>query len=187
MTEWGDRLKEKYGTRFVFASDEWFIMAGLPIPDADYYEGYGQLENGVGMVRDLTDSVKNALDLVPADNRNGKVTIATGTLVFPYIRMLADIVCDKFPGLSCDTYGIINYYFGTDITVAGLLTGTDIIGQLKGKDLGNYLLLPDTLLRSETNILLDDMTTDDIEKALQIKVRIVKSDGESFVHGIIDP
>lgn len=187
LTEWGDRLKEKYGTRFVFASDEWFIMAGLPIPDADYYEGYGQLENGVGMVRDLTDSVKNALDLVPADNRNGKVTIATGTLVFPYIRMLADIVCDKFPGLSCDTYGIINYYFGTDITVAGLLTGTDIIGQLKGKDLGNYLLLPDTLLRSETNILLDDMTTDDIEKALQIKVRIVKSDGESFVHGIIDP
>ena len=101
--------------------------------------------------------------------------------------MLADVVCDKFPGLSCDTYGIINNYFGKEITVAGLLTATDIIDQLKDKDLGKYLLLPDTLLRTGTNVLLDDMTTEDIEKALQIKVRIVKSEGESFVHGIIDP
>ncbi len=187
LTAWGDKIKAEHGTRFVFASDEWFIMAGMEIPDASYYEGYGQIENGVGMVRDLTDSVKEALDEVASDDRSGKITIATGTLVYPYIKMLADVVCDKFPGLSCDTYGIINNYFGKEITVAGLLTATDIIDQLKDKDLGKYLLLPDTLLRTGTNVLLDDMTTEDIEKALQIKVRIVKSEGESFVHGIIDP
>lgn len=187
INAWGEKYLAKYGTRFVFASDEWFIMAGEPIPDADYYEGYGQIENGVGMVRDLTDSVMEALRKVDSDDRKSKVTIATGTLVYPYIKMLADIVCDKFPGLSCDTYGIINNFFGPTITVAGLLTATDIIDQLRGKDLGKYLLLPDTLLRSGTDILLDDMTVGDIEKALQIEVRIVKSDGESFVHGIVDP
>jgi putative radical SAM enzyme (TIGR03279 family) len=178
-------LKE-HGTRFVHASDEWYITAKLPIPEAEYYEGYGQIENGVGMVRSLTDEFDDYLDELQGDDRESSVSIATGVLAAPLIEGLTTRLNKKYPGVKVNVFPIINEFFGKDITVAGLLTGQDIIKQLKEKDLGKFLILPDVLLRADTDILLDDMTVKDIENALQIEIRIVKSDGQSLIDIILE-
>lgn len=180
-----ERILAEHGTRFVFASDEWYIMANHPIPPASYYEGFGQLENGVGMVRDLYDGVVAALEDRESDERSQIVTIATGTLVYPYIKEMAELVMKKFPNIEVEVFAIINNFFGESITVAGLLTGKDIIEQLSGKMRGNYLLLPDVLLKTGEEVLLDDLTVTDISKALNVPIRIVSSDGDSFVDSII--
>ena len=182
-----EEILKKHGTRFVFASDEWYIMADHPIPPASYYEGFNQLENGVGMVRDLYDGVVKALSERDTDDREQLVSIGTGTLVYPYIKQMAELVMEKFKGIRIQTFAIVNNFFGNDITVAGLLTAADIIDQLKDKELGKYLLLPDTLLKTGTDILLDDLTVPDIEKALNVTVRIVSSEGNDFVDSVIEP
>ncbi len=182
-----EELLKKHGTRFVFASDEWYIMADHPIPPASYYEGFNQIENGVGMVRDLYDDIVKALEDKEPTDASHTVSIATGTLVCPYIEKMAELVTDKFKEVKVQTFAIINNFFGSDITVAGLLTATDIIDQLKNKELGKYLLISDNLLKSGTDVLLDDLTVSDIEKALNITVRVVGSSGEDFVAAISEP
>ena len=184
--KWQDKLLNKYGTRFVFASDEWYLTAGLPIPKEEYYEGYGQLENGVGMVRSLEDEVEEYLAQLPGDDRIRNVSLATGVLAGPILQKQVDKMKEKYPNVTCNVYVIQNDFFGRDITVAGLLTGQDIIHQLKEKQLGDFLLLPSVLLRSGEDVLLDDLTVADLEKALQIQIRIVKSDGISFVDTILN-
>ena len=182
---WQERLLAAQGTRFVFASDEWYMMAEHPIPPASYYEGYGQLENGVGMVRSLAEEVEQALPGIPSDGRSHQVSIATGVLAAPVIQKLAELVMQRFPGIQVAVYPIQNEFFGTSITVAGLLTAQDIIAQLSGKPLGKALLLPDVMLRDGEEVFLDDLTCADVEKALQTPVHIVKSDGESFIQAIL--
>lgn len=184
--KWQERLLKEHGTRFVFASDEWYIKAGLPIPGEEYYEGYGQIENGVGMVRSLIDEVMEYLETIPGDARNHRVSLATGVLASPVIEQLVNCVKEKFPNIDANVFTIRNDFFGHEITVAGLLTGTDIIDQLKGQDLGDYLILPDVLLRSGEEVLLDDLTLKDIQNALQTEIRIVKSDGKSFIDTVIN-
>ncbi len=183
---WQDKLKEAYGTRFVFASDEWYITAGLPIPSEEYYEGYGQIENGVGMVRSLLDEVHEYLGELEGNTLTRKLSMATGKLAAPFISELANEVMKKYPNVQAKVYTIENEYFGKDITVAGLLTGQDIIKQLKGKDLGEFLVLPSVLLKNDEDILLDDLTISDLERELEINIRINKEDGRSFVNTIID-
>ncbi|WP_455717609.1 DUF512 domain-containing protein [Anaerosporobacter sp.] len=180
-----ERMKEKYGTRFVFASDEWYITAGLPIPDADYYEGYGQIENGIGMVRSLTEEVQDYLKEVEDNGQTRRISMATGKLAAPFIEGLAREVTKKFPHVEAKVYTIENEFYGKDITVAGLLTGQDIIKQLKGEDLGEYLVLPSVLLRDDEDVLLDDLRISDIERELGIKIRICKEDGKSFVETMV--
>ena len=185
---WQKQLLEKHGTRFVFASDEWYIKAGLPIPNEDYYEGYGQIENGVGMVRSLIDEAKDAILALPVSEGTKPkrhISMATGVLATPVLQEIAAKIQEKCPEICIDIHTIINDFFGPEITVAGLLTGQDIIAQLKGKELGEYLILPDVLLRSGEEVLLDDITISDIEKALQIEIRIVKSDGKSLIDTIV--
>ncbi len=183
---WQKIFLEKYGTRFVFASDEWYIRAEEELPPAEYYEDYQQYENGVGMMRDFIDDVENYLVGLEGDDRKAKVTMATGVLASPFMQALADEVSMKFPGITVQVKTIINNYFGPHITVAGLLTGTDILDQLKDVDLGDRLLLPATLVQDGEGVrLLDDITVDEISETLQIPVRIVKSDGMSFVENII--
>ena len=183
---WQERLLKEHGTRFVFASDEWYIIAEYPIPEEDYYEGYGQIENGVGMVRSLSDEVTEYLETISQDEKCQTVSLVTGVLAGPYIQTLLDQIKQKFPNITTNLYVVQNEFFGKDITVAGLLTGQDIIAQLSGKELGDYLILPDVLLRSGTDVLLDDLTIKDIEKSLQIPIRIVQSDGKSFVDTVCD-
>lgn len=203
---WQEKLLEKLGTRFVHASDEWFLLAGRDIPEADYYEGYGQIENGVGMIRSFLDEWQEALEewkrgqcaglegrmaAAAGADEDGKrrnvartVSLATGRLFGPVLEKCAGELEALDIGISLKVYPIRNDFFGEDITVAGLVTGQDIIAQLKGQELGDHLLLPDTMLRSGEEVFLDDITVSQLAQALQIDVVIVKSDGKSFLDGI---
>ena len=179
---------EKYGLHFIHASDEWYILAGREVPEEERYDGYLQLENGVGMLRLLMDEFHEEL----ADRRGQEgvtereVSIATGRLPFPYIKMMAQELMEAYPQLTIHVYPIRNDFFGESITVSGLLTGQDIIAQLKGEKLGEALYLPQNVLRSGEEVLLDDLTISDLEKALQAPVNIVKSNGCDFVNAFLN-
>lgn len=182
---WQERFLAKYGTRFLFASDEWFLTAGMPIPAAEYYEGYGQLENGVGMVRLLMEEVREALDGLPGGMETRELSLATGVLAAPILRGLIRDIRKKYPNITVHLYPIVNHFFGEEITVAGLVTGQDLTGQLKGMPLGAYLLVPSVMVREKELDFLDDYTIEQVETTLQTPVRIVKSDGMSFVKAIV--
>ena len=172
-------MMKKHGIHFVHASDEWYILAGRPVPEEDEYDGYPQLENGVGMIRSLVKETEDCIAAAAGDDRVRNVSIATGMLAAPTIRMLCDKVREKFPNVHAEVYAIRNDFFGERITVSGLLTGQDIMAQLKDKPLGDRLILPANLLRSGEDVLLDDYHVPDIEKALNIPIRIGESAGIS--------
>ncbi len=182
---WQKKLFAEKKTRFVYASDEWYLTAELPIPSASSYESYRQLENGVGMVRLLSDEVDEYLNTKQGDERKRNITLATGVLAAPIIEEQIRKIQKKYPNIKAEVVPIVNYFFGEDITVAGLLTGQDIVAQLKGKELGEALLLPVALFRSGEDVLLDDMTLSDMEKALQTKIHIVQSEGKFLVDTVI--
>ena len=186
---WQAHMMEKYGIHFVHASDEWFIMAGRPLPEAEYYEGYGQIENGVGMVRSFIDEWQDALEEYTQEHGSEKlcktVSFVTGRLFAPSLESCVrglEAVDETFTG---QVFAIRNDFFGESITVAGLVTAQDIIAQLSGKDLGAALLVPDTMLRADEDIFLDDITVDELSQTLQIPVVIVKSNGYSLLEGIL--
>ncbi len=182
-------IHEKYGTHFIHASDEWYILAEEELPKAENYDGYLQLENGVGMLRLMLDEFEDALNALKKNSdgnyiRKRDISMATGKLAFPYIRQMAEKMMEDFPELSIHVYLIRNFFFGEMITVSGLLTGRDIITQLKGKYLGEELLLPCNVLRSGEDVFLDDVTVAELEKTLQVKTNIVKSSGYDFVNAV---
>ena len=183
--KWQDYFRKNHGMTFVHASDEWFILAEQEFPDEAYYEGYGQLENGVGMMRLLLEEVKERLEELSGDNRKRHVAIATAKLAYPTIKKLAADVKKKFPNITIEVYCIINEFFGEHITVSGLLTGQDIIAQLKGKVLGEELLLPCNVLKADEDIFLDDISLKELSDSLQVPVNIIQSEGRDFVDKII--
>ena len=183
--KWQDYFRKNHGMTFVHASDEWFILAEQEFPDEAYYEGYGQLENGVGMMRLLLEEVKERLEELSGDNRKRHVAIATAKLAYPTIKKLAADVKKKFPNITIEVYCIINEFFGEHITVSGLLTGQDIIAQLKGKMLGEELLLPCNVLKADEDIFLDDISLKELSDSLQVPVNIIQSEGRDFVDKII--
>lgn len=189
--KWQDRLYPEYGLHFIHASDEWYILAEEELPEEERYDGYLQLENGVGMLRllitefedTMTDVSQrhNVLDASVISN----ISMATGLLAYPYIKRMTDKIKKVFPNIQIHLYPITNNFFGERITVSGLLTGSDIRDQLLGKELGDRLLLPQNVLRSGEKIFLDDVTLDELENALQVKIDIVKSSGCDFVSSIL--
>lgn len=183
---WQKKIKKERGTRFVFASDEWYINAGRELPREEYYEGYPQIENGVGMVRSLVDEVTDYLKKVVTCECDREISLVTGMLASEIMKQIANQIMEKFKNLKVFVYPIVNHFFGENITVTGLLTGQDIIAQLKDKPRGDFLLMPEVMLRSGEELLLDDMTVKDIENALQTTIRIVKSDGMSLVNAMIE-
>lgn len=184
--KWQKICMEKYGTHFVHAGDEWYLLAEEPLPSADNYDGYIQLENGVGMLRLLIDEFSEALQEEPKekDYRKVNISIATGKLAAPFLTQLAEMFCKKYEGSKIKVYTIRNDFFGERITVSGLLTGKDILNQLKDEKLGDRLLLPCNLLRSGEEVLLDDMTLTDLKNALQVPIDIVKSSGRDLLECI---
>ena len=185
-----DEIYEKYGLHFIHASDEWYILAEEELPGKEQYDGYLQLENGVGMLRLLLDEFQEAVDTLKTDKKKQKptdkeISIATGRLAFPYIKQMAQQMEALYPQLLVHVYDIRNDFFGEMITVSGLLTGQDIVAQLKGKSLGSRLLLPQNVLRSGEDVFLDDMRVKELEKALQVKADIVKSSGYDFVNAVL--
>ena len=187
VKRWQKKLFEAHGSHFIHASDEFYILAGLPLPDEKQYDGYIQLENGVGMIRLLEEEVLAALTKLEGDNQSEEISIATGKLAAPYIEEHAKKVMEKFPGRSVHVYTITNEFFGEQITVAGLITGQDLIRQLKGQKLGSRLLLPECMFRSGEEVFLDDVTKTDVQNALQVQVDIVKSSGQDFVQAVLGP
>ncbi|MGN0402701.1 MAG: DUF512 domain-containing protein [Acetatifactor sp.] len=182
---------EKYGTHFIHASDEWYLLAGLELPEEERYDGYLQLENGVGMLRLLQNEFEEALeerrqrDAASSSGIKGEISLATGLLAYPTIRQMTEKITEAYPGLKIHVYPITNHFFGERITVSGLLTGRDLREQLSGQVLGSRLLLPENILRSGEDVFLDDMHLGELEKALQVPVNIVKSSGRDFVEMIL--
>lgn len=183
---WQEKLLKEYGTHFIHAGDEWYILAERPMPEETTYDGYLQLENGVGMVRLLKEEVDAYLKKLPGDDRKRRVTIATGELAAPYLREHAASIQKKYPGVEVQVITVKNEFFGGKITVAGLITGQDLVNQLRGKDLGEELLLTTNMLKSDAPVFLDDMTVEQLQTALQIKVSIVESSGNDFVNCILN-
>lgn len=182
---WQKILYEKWGTHFIHGGDEWYLLAGEELPEEERYDGYLQLENGVGMLRLLENEFQEALAAIPGDEKKREVSIATGKLAFPFIRNMADRLEEKCPHTKIHVYEIRNDFFGEKITVAGLLTGTDLKAQLQGKKLGTVLLLPCSMFRSGEEVFLDDMTLEDLKEALQSDIDIVKSSGQNFIESVL--
>ena len=189
-----DRAMSDHGIHFAHASDELYILADVPIPPAAEYDDYPQLENGVGMLRLMKDEYEAAYEKVMAAIDNGKIipedhhtsfSVATGLLAFSFVKELTGKICSLFPNVSYKVYAIRNDFFGEKITVAGLLTGSDIIAQLQGRDLGECLLIPECMMKKDERIFLDNVTIADLEGALQVKTHIVKSNGLDLVDFIV--
>lgn len=188
---WQDKIYGERGIHFVHASDEWYMLAGWELPEEERYDGYPQLENGVGMMRLLLNEFADGRAklrrrrALPDASLQEELSIATGRLAYPYIRHMAETLTEDFPGLHIHVYAIRNDFFGEMITVSGLLTGQDILAQLKDKPLGTRLLLPQNVLRSGEEVFLDDLTVQDLKKALQVEINIVKSSGCDFIDAVL--
>lgn len=182
---WQDKLYEQYGTSLVHAGDEWYVLAEEEVPQADRYDGYLQLENGVGMLRLLIDEFDEGLASMRGDSRSREVSLVTGRLAYPYVKKMMDKLKEKFPNISVYIYPIRNDFFGELITVSGLITGQDLIAQLMGRFLGETLLLPCNMLRMGEEVFLDDVTLEEVKSALQVPVDIVKSSGQDLIDTVL--
>lgn len=183
--KWQKKIYEEYGIHFIHASDEWYLLAEEELPEEERYDGYLQLENGVGMLRLLENEFSKAYDELEGDDRKRHVSLATGRLAAPTIAKLMERMKEKYPNLKVDIYPIRNDFFGELITVAGLITGQDLKNQLADKELGDVLLLPNNMLRSGEEVFLDDMTVTELAEALQIKVKIVGSSGQDLINAVL--
>lgn len=220
--KWQDKAYKEHGLHFVHASDEWYITAEEELPPEENYDGYLQIENGVGMLRSLIEEFEEGLidiseainnykpgilgklskkaydrnyenlsgvakvsSLINKLNEGRKLSIATGRIAAPFIQKLADKFMEQYPSYEIMVYPIRNDFFGEKITVTGLLTGVDVINQLKDKNLGDSLLISENMLRSGTDVLLDDTRLSDIENSLQTTTCVVKSNGKHLIESII--
>lgn len=171
---------------FVRLSDEFYIVAQMEVPDEEFYNGYEQIEDGVGVTRCFINTIERDLEFLDL-NSKGSYSIVTGTLAYDEVKKAADKICAKNPKIHIDVFKIINNFFGDTITVTGLLTGTDIIAQTKGKIKSKYLLMSDNMFRRgyelapESAIMLDDMTIEDIERELDVKVITCDFSGEDLI------
>ena len=196
MKGWQERCMKNHGIHFVHASDEWYLLAGEDIPFAENYDGYLQLDNGVGMLRLFMDEFRIALQDLKEEllvnqvlseqlKQISDVSFATGVAAYDTLQMLSEELKEVIPWLQVYPYQIKNDFFGEHITVAGLITGQDLIAQLKGKTLGTRLMIPECMLRSNEDVFLDDIRVADVEKALQVPIDIVKSSGQEFLYHIL--
>ena len=186
IEQYGDMCKEKHGRRIFFAGDEFYILAEREIPAPEFYEDFSALEDGVGMIAYLTDDVKWALEELENDeNPNHTVTVACGTGVFPFMKKIMAMINEKFPNITINTQPIKNNFFGGGVNVSGLVTGGDLINQLKGKNIGERLIIPSSMLRFENDLFLDDVSTDDVERELKVELIAVNNNGADLVNAII--
>lgn len=198
IEKWQKVCMETHGVHFVHASDEWYMLANRTLPEEETYDGYLQLENGVGMMKVLmeefkkelavanTAEVKDDVMTILKDTYDGhhKVSLVTGKLAAPFLREMAEDFMKDFPGYEVEIIEINNEFFGENITVSGLITAQDLIAQTKDRELGNVVAIPCNMLRSGERVFLDDQTVQDVEKALQTRVIIVKSSGYALVEAM---
>lgn len=183
---YGEKTLKENGFRRVFGSDEFYIMAERPIPNSAFYEDFLQLENGVGLWALLRDEALRAIEDAPVDTPTRKISIATGVSAAKLMQEIIDLLCKKCHNLSGEVFAVKNNFFGEKITVSGLVTGGDILEQLKDKDLGDALLIPSSMLRHENDLFLDDMHIDTLSKELGVPVIPVNNDGYELIETILD-
>lgn len=182
---YGRQCLEKFGNRIVYPSDEFYLNANRPIHGDEYYEDFAQLENGVGMVALLRSEFNSAVEEEDGDSEFHSASVACGMSIAPIIKELLDLGRKKWHNANWKVYPITNNFFGDRITVSGLITGQDLIAQLKGKDLGRTLIISSSMLDSEGRVFLDDMSVDDIQNALGVPVTVVKSDGYEVLDALL--
>lgn len=182
----GDECVKKHGRRIFFPGDEFYLLAEREIPSPEFYEDFSALEDGIGMIAYLTDDVGWKLEELDADESLcHKVTIACGEGVFPYMKRIMSMINEKFPNITINTRAIKNNFFGGGVNVSGLVTGGDLIDQLRGDDLGDRLIIPSSMLRFENDLFLDDVSTDDVEQELGVTLVPVNNNGNDLVEAVI--
>ncbi len=181
----GDECMAEYGTRVFYCGDELYIKAGLPIPDHDHYEDFPQIENGVGMMASFEEEVRLAVEDLTENDEVIEFSVATGTSAAPFIERMLDLLRSKCHNIIYNVYPIENRFFGGGVNVSGLLTGTDLISTLKGKKLGDRLLITKSMLRAGEDVFLDDLTVADVEQELAVTVLAVENDGGTFVDTVL--
>ena len=191
IEHYGEKCLKLRGSRVFYCADELYMMAGLELPDNEFYEDYPQLENGVGMMRLFITEFESALaemELAPLFSKTVEqqtYSIVTGVLAQRYLLNLSNTISAKYDKIICNVYAVRNDFFGGNVTVSGLLTGNDIIAQLKGKELGSKLLIPQNMLRHGDEVFLDDVTVAELSETLGVPVRIVKQDGADLLAALL--
>lgn len=189
---WQKRLLKKYGSRVVYLADEIYILADRTLPPYEAYEDFPQIENGVGMVSSLSYEVGEALEDLSQQSQNVQglsyyksVSIATGMSVYVHMKGITKRIEKALNGIKIHVYPVENMFFGQGVTVTGLLTGGDLLKDLQGKDLGEKLLLSKNMFKSGTATMLDDVTVDQLEKELNIKIQIVDNSGQALIDTLV--
>ncbi len=177
--------KKALGSYIFYCGDELYLEAGLPLPDGDYYEGYRQIENGVGMISSMKDELDTALEDEEGDGRERIVSIATGHAAYGFILECAEKITAKFPNVKIHVYEIKNDFFGESVTVAGLVTGRDLLAQLAGKELGEELLLPSCMLRHGGDLFLCGKSREELETELSVHITLCENDGYDLLEKVI--
>lgn len=182
----GDECVKKHGRRIFFPGDEFYLLAEREIPSPEFYEDFSALEDGIGMIAYLTDDVGWKLEELDADESLcHKVTIACGEGVFPYMKRIMSMINEKFPNITINTRAIKNNFFGGGVNVSGLVTGGDLIDQLRDDDLGDRFIITSSMLRFENDLFLDDVSTDDVERELGVTLVPVNNNGNDLVEAVI--
>lgn len=186
IDKYAQKSLEKYASRRIYGSDEFYLLAEREIPSAEFYGDFLQLENGVGLWALLKSEAYSAIKEVGEKSVDRHISIATGVSAYPLIRDIADKCEQKCKGLKCDVYAIKNNFFGEKITVSGLITATDIYEQLKDTDLGETLYIPSSMLRDGGDMFLDSITLDELSDKLNVKIKPINNEGYLLVDAIID-
>lgn len=185
IEEYQKIFKKELGINLVYASDEFYINAKLPVPDASEYDGFPQIENGVGLIASLKEEFDAAIELVKPKKYKRNIAICTGEISYNFITSLADRLMDRCDGLSIKVYPVKNEFFGGGVNVSGLVTAGDIIRTLSGEPKYDELFIPDSMLRAEEDIFLDDITLSELSDRLEMKITPVYNDGYMFVEKIL--
>lgn len=185
MEKWGEYFLEQYHSRIAYASDEFYILAKQPFPSYDFYEDFAQLESGVGMMTMMQHDFAQALEQAQGKASPRKVTMATGVLAYPMMKRFAQQIEEKFPQVKVQVVELINRFFGESVTVAGLVTGQDLLQQLADVDIGDELLIPANMLRHEQDKFLDDVTIDEVREKLDVTVTPVENDAFELLDKIV--
>lgn len=186
IEKWQKVFYEEYGLHFIHAGDEWYINAGMEMPEEERYDGYLQLENGVGMIRLLQNEFAEVFEKIEGDGRQIEVSMATGFAAYDYLKEMIEKLQTKYPNVKVHLYKIRNDFFGERITVAGLITGQDLMKQLKGQPMGERLLIPCNMLRDGEEVFLDDTRLAEVKETLQVELDVVKSSGQDLIDAILN-
>jgi NifB/MoaA-like Fe-S oxidoreductase len=184
VDQYGDYCMKKYGTRVFLCADEFYVKGGVPLPDEDFYCGFSQLEDGVGMLTSFTADAMRELEFTEKGEADRAVSVVTGHAAFDTISKVARLCEEKHGRLSVNVIRIDNVFFGETVTVAGLLTGGDMIAGCRGKELGETLFVHRNSLRADGDLFLDNLTPADLELELGVTVKPLEGDGALFVAAI---